>query len=75
MRVSPRLPLAPLVELYGSVSMLARALKRDRQVVSRWNAHGLPAVSADEVAVALGLHPVEVWPNWHEVMEAFAEAA
>lgn len=75
MRVSPRLPLAPLVERYGSVSALARALGRDRIVVSKWNTRGLPAVSSDDVAVALGLHPVEVWPDWHEVMEAFAEAA
>lgn len=74
-RVSPRLPLAPLVERYGSVSALARALGRDRIVVSKWNTHGLPAVSADTVAVAVGFHPVEVWPDWYEVMEDFAQAA
>ncbi len=35
----------------------------------------LPAVSADRVAVAVGLHPVEVWPDWYEVMEGFDQAA
>lgn len=74
-RASPRLPLAPLVERYGSVSALARALGRDRIVVSRWNTHGLPAVSADKVAVAVGLNPVEVWPDFHDVMDEFEQAA
>jgi hypothetical protein len=74
-RASPRLPLAPLVERYGSVSALARALGRERITVSKWNTRGLPAVSADEVAVAVGLHPVEVWPDFHDVMDEFEQAA
>ena len=63
----PRLPLDPLVRMYGSVSMLAIALGRHRTQVSEWNANGIPVVSADRVAVALGMHPIEVWPDWYEV--------
>lgn len=71
----PRVPLEPLVRRYGTVSTLARALGKDRMQVSRWRRDGVPVVSADHIAVALGMHPVEVWPDWYEVTAALAEAA
>jgi hypothetical protein len=75
--VSPRVPLEPLVERYGgNGSALARALGCAQEQVSRWRSHGLPLVSADRLAVALGLHPVEVWPDWYEMCQAaFPDAA
>lgn len=74
-RVSPRLPLAPLVERYGSISALARALGRDYAQVQKWSSDGVPERSADRIAVAVGLHPVDVWPDWYEVTEDVAQAA
>jgi lambda repressor-like predicted transcriptional regulator len=61
--------------MYGSVSCLARALNRQRAHVQRWRREGVPLYSADAIAVALGCHPVEVWPEWYAVSEDFAAAA
>jgi hypothetical protein len=63
----PRVSLEPLVQRYGNVSVLARALGIDRAQVARWRGHGLPVGSADRVAVAVGCHPAEVWPEWYAV--------
>jgi lambda repressor-like predicted transcriptional regulator len=71
---SPRLPLEPLVTRHGGVSALARALGRDRSQVGKWRRRGVSLDRADAIAVALGLHPVEVWPEWYTVTEE-AEAA
>lgn len=71
---APRLSLEPLIGRYGGVSGLARALGRERAQVSKWRSRGLPATTADVVAVALGLHPVEVWPDWYDVFH-FEDAA
>jgi hypothetical protein len=68
-------PLEPLVQRYENVSVLARALGCERTLVSKWRNHGLPLVSADRLAVSLGLHPVEVWPDWYELTGECAEAA
>jgi len=61
----PRLSLEPLVQRYGNVSVLARALGIDRAQVAHWRSDGLPVDSADRVAVLLGRHPAEVWPEWY----------
>jgi hypothetical protein len=63
-RPQPRLPLEPLVAAHGSVSALARTLGRSRAQVSKWRATGVPLLTADRVACALGRHPAEVWPQW-----------
>lgn len=61
---SPRISVEPLVVRYGNGSALARALGCAHEQVSRWRSNGLPLDAADRLAVALGLHPVEVWPDW-----------
>lgn len=72
---SPRLPLEPLVRRYGSIQALAEALNRDRAQVQKWRERGVTILAADDIAVALGLHPVEVWPEWYEVTDQHAAAA
>lgn len=72
---SPRISIEPLVERYGNGSALARALGCDHTQVSRWRSQGLPLDSADRVAVALGLHPAEVWPDWYRLTQEQAQAA
>jgi hypothetical protein len=71
----PRLSLEPLVRSHGGVSGLARALGRDRTQVSAWRSRGVTVAMADNVAVAVGLHPVEVWPEWYSLCEEDVEAA
>jgi hypothetical protein len=72
---SPRLPLEPLVRMYGSIGNLAAAVGRERTAVGKWSERGLTPLWADRVAVALGMHPTEVWPEWYAVTEEHAEAA
>jgi hypothetical protein len=64
---APRLPLEPLVQRYGSVSALARTLGLHTTQAARWREPGVPVAWADRAAVYLGLHPVEVWPEWYEL--------
>ena len=71
-RVSPRLPLAPLLALYDSALGLARALKVDPRQVHRWSCYGVSIWTADELAIGLGFHPIELWPRWVEVGEEAA---
>lgn len=71
-RVSPRLPLDPLLDLYESRLGLARALKVDARQVQRWCRYGVSFHTADELAVSLGFHPIELWPRWMEVGEEAA---
>jgi hypothetical protein len=48
-----------------SIGIVIAVTGTDRSLVHRWNrAGGVPEVSADRVAVALGLHPINIWPNW-----------
>jgi hypothetical protein len=45
---------------------LARRLGTTHGQVSKWRQRGLPPGPADRVAVAIGLHPALVWPDWLE---------
>jgi len=68
-RVALRLPLDPLLDLYDSRLGLARALKVDPRQIQRWLRYGVSFYAADELAVSLGFHPIELWPQWMEVGE------
>jgi lambda repressor-like predicted transcriptional regulator len=35
-----------------------------RSMVSRYRRNGIPVLQADRIAVALGRHPGEIWPEW-----------
>lgn len=72
---STRLTLEPLVREYGNGSALARALGRDVAQVNKWVQHGVPLYSADRIAIALGRHPFEIWPEWFSLPEFVATAA
>lgn len=74
-----RLPVAPLLALVapsahrgpqeplnGPVALLADRIGVTRRTVNRWARSGLDPWRADEVAVAAGWHPWEVWGDaWH----------
>lgn len=37
------------------------------QTIHRWRSHGMTITAADRAAVALGLHPLLVWPEFLDV--------
>lgn len=40
-----------------------------RKRVGRWHTLGLTVTEADRLAVALGRHPAEIWPEWNRAAE------
>jgi hypothetical protein len=58
-----RWPFAPVRRL-GTRRQLARRLGVDDAQITRWNRTGLEDRTADRVGVALGMHPLELWPDW-----------
>lgn len=76
--VQPRLPFGPLLEWVapcvddaagqppGTRTVAARC-RTTARIVHRWMRCGMKLEEADAAAVALGMHPCEVWPEWWEV--------
>ena len=72
--LEPRFPLGPLVGVVARRFDEPVTLKdvadyvgvHDRQM-HRWRVEGLTGCWADRAAVACGLHPAEVWPEWWEM--------
>ena len=71
-----RLPLAPLAahvraqdlpDYRRGLAELARQTGVHVRQVQRWKHSGIPLERADSMAIALGLHPAEVWGDeWWE---------
>lgn len=61
-----RLPFAPLEQTVGAPNTcrLAMVLGVHPRQVYRWRSYGVTEVQADELAIAVGVHPAEVWPDW-----------
>lgn len=74
----PRLPFGPVVDVLrrrvgashqpdalGGVGAdrIADRIGVTQRTVWRWVADGVPLWSADTIAVHLGYHPVELWPD------------
>ena len=53
----------------GETGQVAHVTGRSKTTVLRWAKEGVPTDAADEVAVAMGLHPVDIWPDWFEFWE------
>ena len=49
------------------IAQTALALGIDRQCIYRWLHDGLGVYQADVIAIILGCHPVEIWPDWYEL--------
>jgi hypothetical protein len=47
-----------------SAAVVALAAGVTKRTVVRWRAGGLDERSADHAAIALGVHPCELWPEW-----------
>jgi lambda repressor-like predicted transcriptional regulator len=61
-----RFPLRPLLAAAGAetVTELARRTGVHRDVLYRYGTQGVPEPRTDRLACAVGLNPVEVWPDW-----------
>ncbi|MEZ5278986.1 MAG: helix-turn-helix domain-containing protein [Acidimicrobiales bacterium] len=61
-----RWPFAPLMAATGNptITALARRLGVSPRTVSRWRRAGLSDHQADNAAVTLGYHPLNIWPDW-----------
>ena len=64
------LPLWPILNITGLTrSGLAATLHLDRRQLQRWALSGMTFAQADAVATRLGLHPLEVWGDFHTLTE------
>lgn len=84
--LEPRLPFAPLADVIerrlvdvqtekgywcgSSCKAEARLLDSNPRQIIRWRQYGVTWAQADVLAVRLGLHPAEVWPDWWGHCEA-----
>lgn len=50
-----------------SNSYIADRVGVPRATVCRWRREGVPLHQADRIAIALDLHPSNIWPDFHEV--------
>jgi hypothetical protein len=53
----------------SSITELSLLLGVARQVIYRWQLDGIPYWAADRAAIAIGLHPVIIWPDFHETTD------
>lgn len=64
-----RFDVDPLLR-FGTIAELARQTGVHGSQFHRWKKNGIPATKADAVAVAMGCHPAEIWPDWYASEEA-----
>lgn len=64
-------PLEPLLRDCPDVDHAAFRLGVTRRTVERWRKRGLTERSADEAAVALGRHPLNIWGRAWAEAESF----
>lgn len=53
--------------LQSPLETLALAVGARRTSVYRWRRNGLSVLQADRIAIALGLHPSTLWPEWYNI--------
>lgn len=71
--VLERFPLHPLATAAGAdgVGDLARAVGVSSRTIHRWARNDIPFYAADRAAIALGSHPLIVWPDqWQHALNA-----
>ena len=71
-------PAIKLLEPFGidsHASILAEMFGVQRATIVRWRNQGVMFnwSMADEMAIRVGFHPAEIWPNWYD--EALKEAS
>ena len=64
-----RYPTENLMRLFPAEyddKTVARMLNINRVTVGKWRRtpHQISEWYADELAIGLGMHPIEIWPDW-----------
>jgi hypothetical protein len=59
---TPRFPLDAITG-YNHCE-LARHTGFAVRSIQRWTRDGIPLWSADKLAISLGVHPANIWPDW-----------
>ena len=69
-----RWPVEPLFRAAQADTVLALAMFTGftARTVHRWIHNGIPDAHADMAAIALGLHPMSIWPNYCDELEKAA---
>jgi len=69
-----RWPLEPLFRAAGTTEYLELAVRTGftARTIHRWKNHGISDDYADQAAIALGLHPITIWPNYCDELEKTA---
>ena len=76
-RYQPRFDLGALMYDAGARNNnhLADMLGLPKRTVLRWAQEGgVPMRSAEDAALALGVHPATLWPDWYTAQAAYYEA-
>lgn len=45
---------------------IAKQTGINRQSVYRWRSDGIPIHTADRIAIRMGVHPLVIWPDFHQ---------
>lgn len=69
-----RWPLEPLFQAAGTTEYLELAVRTgfSARTIHRWLHNGIPDTHADMAAIALGMHPLSVWPDYCDELEKTA---
>jgi len=69
-----RWPVEPLFRAAGTDQFLELAMFTgfSTRTIHRWIHNGIPDAHADMAAIALGLHPMSIWPNYCDELEKAA---
>lgn len=69
-----RWPVEPLFRAAATTEVLALAMFTGftARTIHRWIHNGIPDAHADEAAIALGLHPMSIWPDYCDELEKAA---
>lgn len=59
----------------GDNGRASTLLGYDRRTIGQWrNGRLLTVTAADRCAIALGLHPLDLWPDWDDICNSLDDA-
>jgi len=69
-----RWPVEPLFRAAATTEVLALAMFTGftARTIHRWIHNGIPDAHADMAAIAIGMHPMSIWPNYCDELEKAA---
>ena len=62
-------PLLALADPDATGAMFAESVGTHPSVADRWRRDGVPFWAADRAAIAMGSHPLLIWPDFHALTD------